>query len=67
MKMRNYLKVIASLTPGPETFGLELEQFKFEKCVYSVRVLLHCRFISKNVKVKTHKAVLLLSFTRVWV
>jgi hypothetical protein len=67
MKMRNYLDAIASLTPGVETTGLELEQFKFEKCVYSVRILMHCRFLSKIVKVKTHKAVLLLSFTRVWV
>ena len=62
MKMWNYLNVIASLPPGVETTGLELEQVKFEKCVYSVRILLHSRFLSKIVKFKTHKAILLLSF-----
>jgi len=62
MKM-NYLNVIASLPPGVETTGLELEQIKFEKCVYSVGILLHSLFLSKIVKVKTYKAVLWLPFT----
>ena len=54
--MRNCLNVIASLSSEVETTGLELGQIKFEKCIYSVWILLPSRFLSKSVKFKTQSS-----------